>query len=47
VTLVTDEALRELVAMKSLKSLDLRQTRVTAAGMKEFRKARPGCEIIK
>ncbi len=44
---VTDAGLKELVGLKNLVSLDLRDTSVTAAGVAELRKMLPKCEIVR
>jgi Leucine-rich repeat (LRR) protein len=43
---VDDSALEELARWKSLKSLDVQETKVTEKGLAELRKARPGIRII-
>ena len=43
---VTDAGAKELLALKGLTYLDLTRTQVTDAGMKELRKALPGCSIL-
>jgi hypothetical protein len=40
---VDDEGLRHLAKIESLNTLDVRLTRVTAAGREEFQRARPEC----
>ena len=43
---VTDAELKELGALKNLTTLDLRFTKVTAAGLKDLQKALLNCKII-
>ena len=45
-TRVTDAGVKELAGLKSLQTLDLRDTQVTDAGLKERQKALPDCKII-
>jgi hypothetical protein len=42
---ITDMGLKELAGLKSLQALYLNRTQVTDAGLKELRKALPGCDI--
>jgi Leucine-rich repeat (LRR) protein len=44
---VTDVSLTKLAALKSLQTLDIRETRVSDAGVKELRAALPDCEIVR
>jgi hypothetical protein len=44
-TPVADEGLKHLHGMKSLTSIVLTKTKVTAAGVDELHKALPGCRI--
>jgi hypothetical protein len=43
---VTDAGLKDLTALKELRSLNLFETKVTDAGVKELQKALPKCKII-
>jgi internalin A len=43
---VDDAALKELARWKSLKYLDVQETKVTEKGLAELRKARPGIKIL-
>jgi hypothetical protein len=42
---LTDTDLEHLKPLKSLRLLDVRDTKVTIAGVEAFRKALPNCEI--
>ena len=42
---LTDTDLEHLKPLKSLKRLDVRDTKVTIAGVEAFRKALPNCEV--
>jgi len=42
---VTDAGLKELHGLAKLRGLDVSGTKVTAAGLAEFRKAVPGCAV--
>ena len=44
-TAVDDEGLQHLVKIESLNTLDVQLTRVTAAGVERFRRARPECRV--
>ena len=44
---LTDEGLARLQSLKKLKTLQIVRTRVSENGMQEFRKAVPGCELLK
>ena len=44
--LLTDASLEHLKALKSLKRLELQNTKVTAAGVAELHKALPQCQIV-
>jgi hypothetical protein len=44
-TEVTDEAIQHLAALKNLKNLNLRRSKVTPAGVEALSKALPGCDI--
>jgi Leucine-rich repeat (LRR) protein len=44
-TAVDDEGLQHLAKVESLNTLDVRLTRVTAAGREQFQRARPGCRL--
>ncbi len=44
-TWLTDAAIEKLKAFTLLKTLDLRRTKITAAGVEELRKALPRCQI--
>jgi len=44
-TAVDDEGLKHLAKIKTLETLDVRRTRVTAAGREKFQLARPGCRL--
>ena len=44
---VTDAGLKELKDLKQLTSLDLSGTKVTADGVADLQKARPGCKITR
>ncbi len=43
--LITDDGLTSLAKLKSLKALDLKGSKVTAAGVKKFRAALPECKV--
>ncbi len=45
-TQVTDTGLKELAGLKQLAALDLRDTKVTDAGVADLRKTLPKCHII-
>jgi hypothetical protein len=45
-TQVTDAGLRSIVGLKHLRRLDVRKTKVTAAGAEELHRALPGVEIL-
>jgi hypothetical protein len=45
--LAAPRCLKELAGLKGLHTLDLRFTKVTDAGLKELRKALPGCQITR
>jgi internalin A len=44
-TAVTDAGLKELVGLSQLRDLALKGTKVTKAGMAEFRRAHPKCIV--
>jgi hypothetical protein len=44
-TLVSAESIDELVAMRSLKALDISHTQIEYAGISEFRRRRPDCFV--
>ena len=44
---MTDAGLKELAPLKNLTSLNLSDTKVTDAGVKELQKALPNCKIKK
>jgi hypothetical protein len=44
---VMDAGLKELAGLKNLQELDLRDTKVTEAGVAELIKALPGCKIYR
>ncbi len=43
---MTDAGLKELKNLKALTSLNLRETQVTNAGVKDLQKALPNCTIF-
>ena len=43
---VNDEAMKELAAWKSLKYLDVQETKVTPAGVASLQAAKPGIQIL-
>jgi hypothetical protein len=45
-TAVTDKLLEDLAGMKNLKLLLVGGSRITPAGVEQFRKARPECRIV-
>ena len=47
VQLEFDRARKQLAGFKQLRRLNLSATEVTAAGVKELRKALPACKVIK
>ena len=44
-TLITDVGLKEVTKLQNLRSLSLRDTQITDAGVAELKKALPKCEI--
>jgi hypothetical protein len=42
---LTDVGLKELAKIKSLRSLNIRETKVTDAGAEEFLRALPNCDL--
>ena len=44
---VTDKGLRRLADFKSLRRIDVRNTKVTAQGVEELKKTLPDCEVIR
>jgi hypothetical protein len=44
---VTDSTLKELVALKQLKTVNLNKTRVTDGGLQQLQKALPDCHITR
>jgi hypothetical protein len=46
-TKVTDAGLKHLTALKSLRSLDVRNTDATKTGVAELQKALPDCRILR
>lgn len=44
---VSDASLTLLAALRSLRSMDLRNTQVTEAGLKKLRAAMPDCELVR
>ncbi|MCS6976609.1 MAG: hypothetical protein NZM31_06310, partial [Gemmatales bacterium] len=43
---LTDPGLRRLTALRNLEELDIRDTKVTPAGVAEFQKALPNCKVV-
>ena len=46
-TMLTDAGLTHLVGLRDLDTLTVRRTLVTAAGLAELRKARPGIQVVR
>ena len=44
---MTDAGLKELAPLKDLAMLNVFGTRVTDAGVRELKKALPGCQVVR